>query len=265
MILTVSDYLSLEDSYLISSSTKSKIKTPKFKNLEECENWFIENNIDLEISDKNITLVLMGGDSLCGSALYLCENLTKKSNKINIVYFIQEQSRLSLNEKTNNKIAGNVLQEYARSGLIESICLIDLSVINRIYENIPILRYKQYENLVVSDIVNFIDWTSTNPEPIYGKNIENSAINRIKTVSYVFLQNAQKIDFFNLEMSSLAEKNFYFLMSDTELDSNASALSIIKTIVGDDNNSSFAVYNIGSSVRANHFCINSTNLVKQIN
>jgi hypothetical protein len=265
MILVVSDNITIENSYTISSSKNSTIQTPKFKNLEECENWFTEKNIDLNIKDENVLICLSGGDSLSGAALYICENLSKKGNKIHVVYFIQEASRLSSNERLNNKIAANILQEYARSGLIESIYLINLNTINKIYENIPILKYKNYENIVINDICNFINWTFLNSEPIYGKNTEHSEVNRIRTISYVFLENSVKIDFFELDMTPIAEKKFYFLMSENELDNNSSALNLIKSICNtEDLNSSFAVYNIGNVVKSNHYCINSTNLVKMV-
>jgi hypothetical protein len=127
------------------------------------------------------------------------------------------------------------------------------------------LKYKSYENIVKNDICNFINWTFLNSEPIYGKNTEHSDINRIRTISYVFLESALKVDFFELDMTPLAEKKFYFLMSENELDSNSSALNLIKSMCNtEDLNSSFAIYNIGDAVKSNHYCINSTNLVKMV-
>lgn len=264
MNLVISNSIKIDNTYTISSDSRSNIHTPVFKNMEECENWFVSNDIDIHFKDQTLNIIVSGGDSLCGSILFLSEKLTRQNNKINIIYFIQDHTELSVNEKTNNKIAINVFQEYARSGMIDCIYLIDINTIHKIYENIPILKYKTYRNLVVSDICNFIDWTHTQQEPIFGKITEFNQINRIRTVSYVFLNNSICIDFCELDESVSSEKKFYFLMSESELDSNQDALTIMKSMVGMSGpNSSFAVFNIGSSVKANHYCIKSTNVVKQ--
>ena len=69
--------------------------------------------------DKEVTVVLCGAGKVSGIVLSLLEAL--KDRKITIVYIVPDEFMLSKTQKLQHKVVFNVLQQYSRSGLFESM------------------------------------------------------------------------------------------------------------------------------------------------
>ena len=85
---------------------------PKFKTMEECEDWFVTNSPNFTTGDDNVTFVLCGGDPLVGCTLWLAEQM--KNKNIDLVYLYQDSS-INRMTQLNNKISFGALQECTRS------------------------------------------------------------------------------------------------------------------------------------------------------
>jgi len=236
-------------------------KIPLFKTIEECEKWFIVNDpYFFSSKDEIYNVVVYGGDPLCGSVLFLAEKF--KDKKINIIYLFQNKYSNNLTE-LNHKITVNILQEYARSGCFESIYLIDLDVIIKLYSNYPINKFSVIYDQIIVDLLKFIEWASSNPSCIYGESYDILEINKIRTISFVFFDKKESIPLFNLEKSSLSEDKFYFLFTQKELDDKNDVITIAEENMKNISNKKYFGIYLGDNVRSYHFCVGCSNLIQK--
>ena len=71
--------------------------------------------------EQNIWVVLCGAGKVSGTILEMLEQL--KDRKVRVAYIYPDSFFLSKTQVLQNKVVYNVLQQYARSGLIDSLYL----------------------------------------------------------------------------------------------------------------------------------------------
>tara|TARA_B100000927_G_scaffold290414_1_gene289181 strand:- start:5762 stop:6613 length:852 start_codon:yes stop_codon:yes gene_type:complete len=117
------------EGYYISNEIK---KTSKFKfSLPEMQGPEEYEELDLsklhrwisKINDK-CAVFLCGGSDSTGITLRALEKLYQKKTKIELVYFIPEVEVLSEEKVLHQRATMGILQNFARSGLFEKICLV---------------------------------------------------------------------------------------------------------------------------------------------
>ena len=129
-----------------------------------------------------ILLVLEGGDPISGATLKILETI--KGSKMNVLYIVPDRSMCSEIQRRDDKIAFNVLQEYARSGVFEKIFLVHRQAVDSLIGDVSI---QEYENSVcyfisyVVAMINFFDHTT----PILANKIEPHTISRIATFGVI--------------------------------------------------------------------------------
>ena len=83
-----------------------------------------------------ILLVLEGGDPVSGATLKILETI--KDPKLNVLYIVPDRVMCSEIQRRDDKIAFNVLQEYARSGAFEKIFLVHRQAVDNFVGDVPI-------------------------------------------------------------------------------------------------------------------------------
>jgi len=87
-----------------------------------------------------VTLILEGGDPLVGCSLSLMRLI--KECSIRVIYLTTDRESMTASQKRDDKIAFGILQEYARSGAVEEICLVSLPTVEELVGDVPVGNYE---------------------------------------------------------------------------------------------------------------------------
>ena len=83
--------------------------------------------------------VLSGAGDISGAALRILETI--KDCRIEILYVLPDIGLIGYTAATRNKVAYNILQEYARSGLFHRIYIVRNPCVQKVSGDTPVLKY----------------------------------------------------------------------------------------------------------------------------
>jgi hypothetical protein len=214
---------------------------PEFSSPEDYEQKLTNYKHLLEFDEDECYFFVCGAGKVSAASLRLLELIQDK--KINLVYIYPEEVMLSTTQKKLNRIAFNVFQQYARSGLLKSMYLMCNETISDFLPSLSIENFYQGLNeAIVNVFENVIFYLDQ--EPILGSHHEPKDISRIRTVSYgEFDKNEKKLYF---PLDNMTETSYINVVSDEDMKGNKSILNSLKEKVIKDreNNllSSFVVF-----------------------
>ena len=201
---------------------------PKFKkqlSFEEEECWF----------------VLCGASITASSSLRILENL--KNKKVNLIYVCPDPDLTGPTRLKRHKVVFNVLQEYTRSGLLNSMCIVSNKQVLNIIGNQSIAHMYDRINKTIANTIETIMWFK-NQDPIMGSLHTPKVISRIYTVSIGNMKNNDENMLFFLDNTT--ETCYIYSVSQKELESNKQLIPLIRNkVLADEKNnisSSFAIY-----------------------
>jgi hypothetical protein len=203
-------------------------KCPKFRNLtkkikDEC--WFF----------------VCGGSKCASATLRILETI--KNKKINLVYICPDSDLSGPTVMKRHKVIYNVLQQYTRSGLIHSMCIISNKQVLRVIGDQPINKLYNSINTMVANTIETIMWFRTQ-EPVMGSLHEQKQISRIYTVSIGNIKNNEENLLFLLDNPT--ETWYIYSISKHQLENNKDLIPLIRSRVIEDEeneiNSSFTIY-----------------------
>ena len=148
----------------VKRNTKNKFKLKNFETPDEYE----QNVPDLTQFFQNIrerTQVFITGASLSSNyGLGILEQL--QHTRIDLFYIQPDTELLTGVPKTNEKITFAVLQEYARSGLFNSITILSNALLEKVIGEIPIKTYYDTLNNTIFSMVHYLNFFEfTEPDP----------------------------------------------------------------------------------------------------
>lgn len=211
--------------YRISSNIEDGERSKKIQKLKTAEEYEKKVEIRDFINDKSKTVSVFvdGSEAVSGIILKLLQTVSDK--KITVFYI---QSDLSLNsptEKLQNKVAINVLQQYARSGLFEKIIMLDKHMIESIIGEVSLKEYDDKISEYISNVVHMINVYS-NIKPIMSNSSEVQDASRITTYG-IGLINNEKINWF-YDLKHKENITYYFAINKTILEKDKKLLQNIK-------------------------------------
>ena len=166
----------------------------------------------MKLRSDDILLVLAGSGAISGGVLRLLEQL--KPNPITVLYIQPDLTLASERQRIQEKIVRNVLQEYARSGQLENIWLVDNQCIERGIGDVSILGYHDILNQAVVNTVHMIN-IFNNSDPVIGSVIEPSLLSRIATIGIVDMETEEEKWFYNL--THARDVVYYYGINEKEL------------------------------------------------
>ena len=227
----ISNYLSRYDVY---KTYQVDTKNSSYENfipveLQTCHEDYENNYIDLKLGkiEGPTTVVLCGAGSISGIVLRLLQQIGNK-NEVNILYIKPRTSDMSTLQGTHHKICNQILQQYARSKMINSITLIDNGMVETIVSGIEIDNYWEPINQLIGDTFHMIN-VLQNTEPLLKSSNQVPSPARIKTLSVVNFEDKEEELFYSLEYSRA--KNFYLALSESFIKDNKSLLSEVRAFV----------------------------------
>ena len=175
--------------------------------------------------EDQVLMIVEGGDPISGATLRILE--TVQQCKINVLYICPDRSMLSEIQKRDDKIAFNVIQEYARSGKFEKVYLVGKSMVESFMGDVPINQYEDTVSNFVSYLVAMVNFFS-HSNPVVSHKLDVHEICRISTFGVSSLDDHSR-DVLLFPLEGISDIHFYYGIPSTELGSDPTLMKKIKT------------------------------------
>ena len=179
---------------------------PEYK--KKKNHFFIPQQPSVELYDANpikfrpktdgdeVLLFVCGSGKISGCTLWILEKF--KGMKITVFYIYPEVDLLDKKSKLRNKAHFSILQQYARSGLFERICLIDNKRMKEVIGKVSIVKYYQKMNEYIVNIVHMLN-VFKNTDSVFETFQQDLNTCRITTFSVYDISSGEEKDVFSLK------------------------------------------------------------------
>jgi len=185
----------------VSRASKYKFKLKKYDKPEEYEENIPNVKKFFKDIDNDVQFIVMGASYSSNYALGILEQI--KDKKVNVFYIKPDTELLTGVPRLIEKAVFGILQEYARSGLLNSITLFSNLNLENILQNVPVKDYYDTLNSSIFSTMHYLNFFE-HTEPEIGQVSKPSEINRIRSIAM-------------LNMKTLEEKWCFPLDIDREL------------------------------------------------
>jgi hypothetical protein len=229
------------ETYRIDTSEDADITIEKRDSHEDYDKSFPNLEEDLKFTGADVSVIVAGNGQISGGILRLLETI--KNNKVTVLYIQPDLALASEIQKKQERIVRNVLQEYARSGAIQSIYLIDNQLVEKGIGDVPIMGYYDVLNQAIVNTVHMIN-VFKNSEPVIGNFIHPSELSRIATLGILNLEKNEEKWFYGL--TNPRDVVYYYGINEEELRKDGtlfkSITDYVKSQVSNGVNVSYGVF-----------------------
>ena len=246
----------------VKRTSKYKFRLKAAETPEECENNIPDLSGFFENVEDHVQFFVIGSTMSSNYSLGVLEQLRGK--KVDLFYIKPDTELLSgLARLMENTVFG-VLQQYARSGLLNSITLISNLKIEETLQNIPVKQYYKSLNSLIQSSVHYMNYFDHN-EPELGVTTTPSETCRIRTMGMVDMQKLQEKWFFELDIPR--EVCYYLCINEERLTKDGSLHKQYVDILKEKprnafRNVSYAIYETPAG-RDFGFCVARTNAIQE--
>lgn len=165
--------------------------------------------------------IMAGSGNISGVSLQVLKFLTRKF-KVDILYIKPDHELLGRTAYLQDKVCYRVLQEYARSGALRSMCLVSNPKVEEILENslTPTSYYEKINELIgyTFHMVNVFNRT----KPVLDNKIENSEATRVYTIGMVDFETGEEKSFFPIDNET--NRCYYYAVNEKVLEEDYKVL-----------------------------------------
>ena len=169
-------------------------------------------------------VILAGSGKISGCVMRLLEQI--KKNPINIIYIKPDLAEISFEERLIEKTTFGVLQQYARSALIQNLYVVSNAEVELALEDISIKNYWRDINNVISSTYHMIN-VFDNTEPILTTSSPKPAPARIGTFGVVNFDTNKERLFYDLEYTRM--KKYFYAISEASMTNDKDILNKIRS------------------------------------
>ena len=256
----ISQYKVFQLNSKIEKNSKYKFKLKKFDKPEEYEYNIPNLKKFFESTDDNIQFVVMGGSMSSNYSLGILEQLRGK--KVDLIYVQPDTELLTgLPVLVENTTFG-VLQEYARSGLINSITLISNLSIEESLSDVNIKTYYKSLNNFIFSAVHHLNYF-VHSEPEIGQVSRPNDVNRIRSIAALNMKNLEEKWLF--ELDSPRELCYYLAINTERLETEGGLHKKIVDMLKQKPKNAFRKISYAIYETPYHdfgFCVAHTNVVQ---
>ena len=251
--------------FKVNSEVKKSSKYAyKIKSFDKPEDY--EQNIpDLKKFFSNVgdtvQFFVVGGSMSSNYSLGILEQL--KDKKVDLIYIQPDTELLTGYPVLIENVTYGVLQEYARSGLLNSITLISNLAIEESLGDINIKSYYDSLNNFIFSAVHHLNYF-THSEPEIGQVSRPSEINRIRAIAGLNMKNLEEKWFFPLDTPR--ELCYYLAINTERLETEGGLHKKIVDLLKQKPKNAFR--KISYAIYETHlpdfgFCVAHTNAIQQ--
>jgi len=234
------------ETFGIDAQEDADITIRKKKSHEDYDENFPNLKKKLKFAGEDVFVVIAGAGQTSGGTLRLLEQLNK--NNLTVIYIEGDTSIMSETQKKQEKIVSNVLQEYARSGIIELVIMISNSALERSIGDMSIIGYYDTLNHAIVNTIHMIN-VFKHTEPVIGNFISPAQISRIATVGVVDIESDDEREHkekWFYPLTSVRDVVYYYGISEEDLKNDGTLFrkinNFVKSRVEEDINVSYGVF-----------------------
>jgi len=248
--------------YGIDTNKDADITIKKRNTHEEYDENFPNLKRKLKFNNEDVYVVTCGSGCVSGGILRLLEQV--QNNKIKMVYLQPDLSLLSEIQKMQEKIVRNILQEYARSGILEIIYLIDNVAIEKSIGDVSISGYYDTLNQAIVNTIHMIN-VFENTEPVIGNFNVPAEISRIATLGVVDLDSDEEEENWFYDLTNIRDVVYYYGIGREDLKNDGTLFRkinvFVKSKIEDNVNVSYGVFETGYEQKY-CYCIKYSSMVQ---
>ena len=192
--------------------------------------------------DQDIWFIVCGVARVSGATLAILEQI--KDREVKVMYIVPDPFFMSATQKKQHRVVYNVLQEYARSGMIHSLVLVSNKETTILVGEGSLGSYYDNVNSAIANFLANYNWFK-NSDPIMGNLHEPKEISRICTVSIGEIEENQEKLYFLLD--NITESCYYYSISSEDKENDKNLLSNIRSYLESIQNTTFGIWENGSS------------------
>ena len=163
---------------------------------------------------KGETLFIVGGSGhISAMCLRIMEQIKDKC-EISVLYIKPDTSLLSKNKTLHEKATFNILQQYARSGLLKMLYLVSNINLENILGEVPIIGYNSKINELIVSTVHMVN-VFRNSSPVMGGIEDPQEASRIATFGISDIEGNEEKSFFTLDRTK--EKCYIYSINEERL------------------------------------------------
>tara|TARA_A100001011_G_scaffold332128_1_gene359005 strand:+ start:184 stop:1050 length:867 start_codon:yes stop_codon:yes gene_type:complete len=224
-------------------TTKYNFKIPTLPGPEEYESMDTEKLYKwLNTIDKSCTVFLCGASNSSGLVLRALHSLHLRGVKMDIVYFTPEIEVLSEEKTLQERSCRGILQNYARSGLFEKICLVSNLRLEEFAGPTNVFDYYDQINHVFTSTYYMLD-VFKNSKPVTSTFKRPKESCRITTIG---LGSLEKDDLLFFPFNQEVEVVYYYGIKEEKLKTQENLFRTItnkvKSRITDETKVSFGIY-----------------------
>jgi len=199
----------------------------------------------LKPSTDDVLFVLSGSGAISGTSLRILEQLSKMKKTINVLYIKPDVEFLGANNKAQERLVRNVLQEYARSGKLARLYLVDNRLVESVIGEVPVFGYYDKLNDLIASTLHMVNLYN-HQSPVHSTSFEPSEITRVSTLGVIDMESGEEKLFFLLDNAS--EKCYYYAINQKTLETDGTLMKKIVENIGnntkkeDDIKTSFRIH-----------------------
>jgi hypothetical protein len=186
-------------------------------------------------------LFVCGSGKIAGATLRVLEGL--KHVRMTVVYLIPDLEYASRKEKLRHRSHFGILQQYARSGLLPEMMVLDNKVMLEIAGHGTIYKYFEKVNYLIYTTLHTLNYCR-NVKPEFGKLHTAKEISRMTTLGFGDVEeNEEKLLF---PLDNITETSYIISINEEDLANDINLLPNIKAMVGEnkqlERETSFAIW-----------------------
>jgi len=165
--------------------------------------------------------IMAGSGNITGASLQVLKFLKRKF-KVDVLYIKPDHELLGRTAYLQDRICYNVLQEYARSGALHSMCIIGNTQVEEILENnLTAANYYEKINELIGYTYHMIN-VFNRTKPVLDNKIENSPATRIYTIGMVDFESGEENNFFPIDNET--NRCYYYAINENVLEEDYKVL-----------------------------------------
>lgn len=227
---------------------------------EEYDEHFPSLKRKLKLTGDDVWVVVCGAGTISGGILRLLEQL--QQNRVSVLYIAPDLALASEIQKTQERVVRNILQEYARSGTIEGIWLVDNQLVEKGIGDVPIMGYYDVLNQAIVNTLHMIN-IFKHSEPVIGQYVQPSGLSRIMTLGILDVETEKEKWFYDLTRPR--DVVYYYGINEDQLKEDGTLYKTITTYVkaqaDSDVNVSYGVFTTGYEQKY-CYCIKYSSMVQ---
>ena len=174
------------------------------------------------------TLILSGAGDISGIILRLLEQF--KNDPLTVVYIKSDEVPLAEAKKKKDRIVMQVLQQYARSGMLKRLFVVSNKMVEEAVGDLTIKNYWEQINNVIASTFHMYN-VFENTEPLLKNTCSIPETARISTFGVVNYKTGDERLFYDLKFPR--SRSYYYNLNNKTLDTEKDTLNNIRQFISE--------------------------------